>query len=76
MEEKTESASMRLTLTAEMNDLLLRYKRALKRNTGQTKNKDVIILEILENQKSTIEAKLKRLDAQYNANMKKLAKKK
>ena len=70
-----ETKKMRLTLTAEMNDLLLRYKRALKRNTGQTKNKDSIILEILETGMTTIRAKLKRLDAEYNASMKKLAKK-
>lgn len=74
MQEANDSAKMRLELPAEMNDLILRYKRALKRNTGKTKNKDEIILEILDGQKATIEAKLRRLDAEYNRQMKALAK--
>lgn len=75
MQETTDSAKMRLELPAEMNDLILAYKRALKRNTGATKNKDEIILEILENQMATLKQKIVRLDAEYNRQMKALAKK-
>lgn len=74
MKEATTTA-MRLYLPAEMNDLILRYKRALKRNTGTAKNKDEIILEILESRMPTIEAKLRRLDADYNRKMAALANK-
>lgn len=70
-----ETTTMRLELPQELNDLILDYKRALKRNTGKAPNKDTIILEILDNNAATLRQKLKRLDAEYNRKMAALKKK-
>lgn len=59
------NTAMRLELPQEINDLILEYKRALKRNTGQNKNKDAIILEVLENNAETLRQKINRLNADW-----------
>lgn len=64
-----EKTTMRLELPQELNYLILAYKRALKRNTGVTKNKDQIILEVLNNNAAAIRQKVKKLDAEYNRKM-------
>lgn len=69
LEEK--STQMRLELPPEINALLLAYKRALKRNTGKTVNKDAIILGILEGHVSTLKEKVRRLDSEYANRFKK-----
>jgi hypothetical protein len=65
MGNEATSTQMRLNLSPEINALLLAYKRALKRNTGKTVNKDAIILGILEGHVSTLKEKVRKMDAEY-----------
>lgn len=64
-----------ITIPEEINDLLLDYKRALKRNTGSNRNKDETILDAIMAYESTLRQRLKKLNSDYERKMKALAKK-
>lgn len=65
-----EEIKVLITIPAEINDLLLAYKRALKRNTGSNKNKDGLILDAVNAYAPTLQQRLKRLNAEYERKMK------
>ena len=54
-----------ITIPEEINDLLLDYKRALKRNTGSNRNKDELILDAVNAYAPTLRQRMKRLNAEY-----------
>lgn len=64
-----------ITVPTEINDLLLDYKQALKRSTGNKKNKDETILDAIMAYESTLRQRLKKLNSDYERKMKALAKK-
>lgn len=68
-----EEIKVLITIPAEINELLLDYKRALKRNTGANKNKDELILECVNAYAPTLRQRLKKLNAEYERKMKALA---
>mgnify|MGYP001342089922 CR=1 FL=1 len=59
-----------ITVPKEINDLLLDYKQALKRSTGNKKNKDETILDAVMAYAPTLRQRMKRLDAEYKSKMK------
>lgn len=59
-----------ITIPEEINDLLLDYKRALKRNTGSNRNKDELILDAVNAYAPTLRQRMKRLNAEYERKMK------
>jgi len=63
-----------ITIPEEINDLLLDYKRALKRNTGSNRNKDELILDAVNAYAPTLRQRMKRLNAEYERKMKSLKK--
>lgn len=60
-----------ITIPEEINDLLLDYKRALKRNTGSNRNKDELILDAVNAYAPVLRQRLKKLNAEYERKMKK-----
>ena len=69
-----EEIKVLITIPAEINDLLLAYKRALKRNTGSNRNKDELILDAVNAYAPTLRQRMKRLNAEYERKMKSLKK--